>query len=193
MFPVLQSLGGDVFHRWLSFHNTKTNWWIHCSAHPMKAKHQSAPANYNLVVPYIHLLIHTYMLQQLTEFPLLAKSYRESECVREVISAFQYLHGPSIKKIISSLPSFLLFPPSSFCTWYWEFTDFPWFNFTVWTFYVHKLVEEQLSPQNMPRGYIVYFKLVIFKEQQRQEKFQKLSSSYHSVRNIYIYNGNLHF
>lgn len=60
MFPVLQSLGGDIFHLWLSFHNTKTNWWIHCSAHPMKAKHQSALANYNLALLYIHLLIHPY-------------------------------------------------------------------------------------------------------------------------------------
>ena len=48
-----------------------------------------------------------------------------------------------------------------------------------------------MPSQNMSIWHMDYFELVIFKEQQTQEKLWKLTRNYPFVREIYIYKGNL--
>ena len=46
-------------------------------------------------------------------------------------------------------------------------------------------MEENLGPQNMPLWHKNYFRLVILKKEQTQEKLRKPSRSYPFVRDIY--------
>ena len=53
------------------------------------------------------------------------------------------------------------------------------------------ILKQNLPSPNMPLWHKDYFKLVIFKKLQTQEKLWKPRETYPSIRNVYIYKGEL--